>query len=59
MSYDTNLNFPGCVAAGKVCLVHRSNFFVLWILDFGEQIKLQPVVTSQWYLITSVIVFRS
>ena len=37
----------------KVGLVHRSNFFLL-ILDFGEPIKLQPVVTSRCYLITSV-----
>ena len=28
-------------------LVHRSNFLVLWILDFGEPMKLQLVVTSQ------------
>ena len=34
-------------ATWKVGLAHRSNFLVLWILDFGEPIKLQLVVTSQ------------
>ena len=46
-------------ATWKVGLAHRSNFFVLWILDFGEPIKLQPVVTSRCYLIMSVITFHS
>ena len=46
-------------ATWKVGLAHRSNFFVLGILDFGEPIKLQPVVTSRCYLITSVIAFHS
>ena len=28
-------------------MAHRSKFLVLWILDFGEPIKLQLVVTLQ------------